>query len=83
MPVIKKNAIVPYSVSQMYALINDVKSYPEFLPHCEDSAILSEDEDEMRAKLILAWKGMQKSFTTCNRLQKDKMIEVRLEEGPL
>lgn len=82
MPTINKHAIVPYTAEQMYRLVADVRAYPEFLPWCQGSEIISEDEDEVRASLTLAWSGLQKSFTTCNRLQPHKMIEVRLVEGP-
>lgn len=66
----------------MYALVNDVESYPQFLPWCRSTRVLSRNEDEVRATIELARGGIQKSFTTCNRLQKDKMIEIRLVEGP-
>lgn len=79
---VNKTAIVPHSAAQMYALVNDINAYPEFLPNCSASEILSANDDEIKASLTLEWNGVKKSFSTCNRLQKDKMIEVRLEEGP-
>jgi ribosome-associated toxin RatA of RatAB toxin-antitoxin module len=66
----------------MFALVNDIEAYPQFLPWCRSARVHSRDEDEVRATLELARGAIQKSFTTCNRLQKDKMIEVRLVEGP-
>lgn len=75
--------VVPYTTAQMYTLVNDVESYPEFLPWCASSAILSKNEDEIYATLVLSYGGLRKSFTTCNRLQKNKMIEIRLIDGPL
>lgn len=82
MPIIQQNLIVPYSVSQMYELVNDVAAYADFLPWCKESNVLSQSEDEISATLLLSAGGFQKSFTTCNRLQKDKMIEIRLLDGP-
>ncbi len=32
MPQISRTALVPFSAEQMYQLVNDVKSYPDFLP---------------------------------------------------
>ncbi len=32
MPQISRTALVPYSAEQMYQLVNDVQSYPEFIP---------------------------------------------------
>lgn len=82
MPIIHRTALVAYSASQMFGLVNAIEDYPQFLPWCKTSKILSANEDEIRANLLLAKGGLEKSFTTCNRLQKDKMIEIRLLDGP-
>lgn len=37
---ISRTALVPYSAEQMYQLVNDVQSYPQFLPGCTGSRIL-------------------------------------------
>jgi len=82
MPVISKSALVPYSAAEMFALVNDIPAYPDFLPWCGDREVLTSNEDEIRAKVQLSRSGIKQSFTTLNRLQKDKMIEMRLVEGP-
>lgn len=82
MPVIKRTAEVPYSAAQMYRLVDDIDSYASFVPMCAASKVHHRDNDEVRATLTLAKGGVQKSFTTLNRLQQDKMIEVRLVDGP-
>lgn len=82
MPDIKRNETVPYTPAQMYELVNNVEQYSEFLPGCQESVVHSRNEDEVKASLVIAASGMSKSFTTMNRLQKDKMIEIRLVDGP-
>lgn len=82
MPVVKRSSLVPYSAEQMFELVNDIESYPQFLPWCTGSRILSRQGDEIRASVDLARGGVQKTFTTCNRAQHGKMIEIRLVEGP-
>ncbi len=79
---ISKNALVPYSAAEMFSLVNDIESYSQFLPWCRSSEVLSANEDEIRATIEIAHGSLRKSFTTCNRLQKNKMIEMRLEQGP-
>jgi len=74
--------VVPFSPTQMYALVDAVDEYSEFLPWCHSSEIHSRTEDEVHASLALALGGLHKSFTTCNRLQPGKMIEIRLVDGP-
>jgi len=79
---ISKFALVPYSPAQMFELVEDIESYAEFLPWCKGARVLSRTGDEVRATLELSKGGVEKAFTTCNRIQKNKMIEMRLVEGP-
>lgn len=82
MPTISRNALVPYNAADMYALVDDIESYPQFLPWCRSARVLARDEDEVRASIEISRSGLNKTFTTLNRLQKHKMIEIRLVEGP-
>lgn len=82
MTVVKKAIEVLYTPAEMYELVNDIERYPDFLPHCQTTLILSRTVDEVRAKVHLSKGGIQHSFSTVNRLQHNKMIEVRLLEGP-
>lgn len=79
---VKKTRIVSYSPTEMFDLVNAVEHYPEFLPYCAESQIHHRDQDEVQATLVIAAAGMHKSFTTHNRLQTNKMIEIRLIDGP-
>jgi len=79
---VNKSALVLYSAAEMYGLVNDIESYPRFLPWCRSTQVLSRDADEVRARIEMHKGGVHKSFTTCNRLQPGKMIEIRLLEGP-
>ena len=82
MPDINKSIVVPYSPAQMYALVNAIEDYPQFLPFCESSEVHSRTDDEVKASLVLSGFGVHKSFTTLNRLQHNKMIEIILLDGP-
>ena len=82
MTTLHRTALVPYSAAEMYALVNDIESYPNFLPWCRSAKVLDADPDALRASIELAKGPVNKSFTTINRIQKDKMIEMRLESGP-
>jgi ribosome-associated toxin RatA of RatAB toxin-antitoxin module len=79
---IQRKCQVPYAASEMYALVNDIEHYQDFLPWCKSSRVLSRTEIEVRATLVLTAGGLQKAFTTCNRLQHNKMIEITLVDGP-
>jgi len=79
---VNKSALVPYPASAMYALVNDVERYPEFLPWCRGARVLSQSESEMQASLDLARGGFHKTFTTRNSLQPGRAITMRLVDGP-
>lgn len=82
MPAISKSALVPFSAEQMFKLVDDVPQYPKFLPWCGGAEELSRDADSVRASVVIAHSGINKTFTTLNRLQSGKMIEMQLVDGP-
>lgn len=82
MPVVNRSALVPYSAAQMYALVDDIEHYPAFLPWCRSAREWSRSEEEVRASLEMQRGPLHRTFTTQNRLQRNKMIEMRLVEGP-
>lgn len=82
MPQVRRSALVSFSAKQMYDLVNDVDSYPEFLPGCSGSKILEHNEDTMKASVDVSKAGISKTFTTINRLTKDTVIMMELVDGP-
>jgi len=66
----------------MYALVNDVASYPEFLPWCRGSEVIESAPDRMLARLELARAGVSRWFTTRNALIPGRRIAIVLEHGP-
>ena len=80
---ISKTKIVPYTPQEMYDLVNAVENYPEFLSWCSQSVIHHRTEEEVKATMVMSAAGFTQSITTQNRMEKDKMIEIKLLEGPL
>jgi ribosome-associated toxin RatA of RatAB toxin-antitoxin module len=79
---IQKTALVPYTPAEMFALVSDIEAYPKFLPWCSGAHVRLRNEDDVEATIDISKAGVEKSFTTHNRHQVDKMIEMRLVEGP-
>ena len=79
---ISKSAIVPYSVEQMYQLVNQVDNYPEFLNWCVDASILKQTESQITASVKINKGAFNQSFTTINNLTKNKRIDMQLKDGP-
>ncbi|WP_252272795.1 type II toxin-antitoxin system RatA family toxin [Pseudomonas subflava] len=79
---IQRSALLPYPAQALFDLVNDVASYPQFLPWCAAAEVLEASESEMRATLTVAKGGISQQFSTHNRLVPGKSIEMRLVEGP-
>jgi ribosome-associated toxin RatA of RatAB toxin-antitoxin module len=82
MPSVNKSALVEYKPQDMFNIVNDVEKYPEFLPWCGSSQVLSRTGDEVKASVEISHSGIKKTFVTLNRIQTDKFIEMQLVEGP-
>ncbi len=82
MTTISRSALVSHSAEAMYDLVCDVARYQDFLPWCRASHVISADSEQMKATIVIAKGGLERSFTTLNRLQPGKMMEMRLVEGP-
>jgi len=82
MTAIHRSAIVPYSAARMFALVADIPSYPQFLPWCGGARIVSAQDDEVIAAIDIAYGSVHKTFSTRNLMQRHKMLEMRLIEGP-
>ena len=79
---VQRSALLPYSVTQMYQLVNDIDSYPEFIPWCVDCDIYNESENNKQATMHFASRGIKASVTTKNELMEDQKITMELIEGP-
>jgi ribosome-associated toxin RatA of RatAB toxin-antitoxin module len=66
----------------MFALVDDVPSYPGFLPWCRKAEILERDEREALARIEVHKGPLHARFTTRNRLDRPASIALQLVEGP-
>lgn len=79
---IHRSALVPHSASDMYALVADVESYPEFLPWCSDVEVHMRAGDVVEATLELHRGGLKKRFRTRNAMQPEQSMNLSLVGGP-
>ena len=79
---IARSAIVGRSADALYALVEDIESYPDFLPWCAASRVRERTPGRTVATLTLGGKGIRQSFTTENTNTPGRTIEMRLLEGP-
>jgi len=66
----------------MFDIVMDIEAYPSFLPWVVGATILTRQAGELSAELIADLAGSRHSFQTIDRFVTNKLIEVRLLEGP-
>ena len=79
---VKRSALVNQSPARLYALINDVESYPQFLPWCTHARVESRTPQEIVATIGVRQGALHGEFTTRNTLEADRSVQMRLVSGP-
>ena len=79
---VERSALVEFSAERMYALVNDVESYPQFLPWCSGASVTTNEPSHTVATLKINYRGIREQFTTDNENVPGSSIEMRLLSGP-
>ena len=87
MPTHTEKRIMPYTAKQMYDLVADVETYPDFLPWCAATRIRKVTKDShktiIEADLIIAFKVFRERFGSRVTLKAEKFsIDVEYLDGP-
>jgi len=78
----EETRLVDCSAQDMFDLVLDIEAYPVFLPWVADATILTKQAGELTAELIADLAGTRHSFKTIDRYVANKLVEIRLLEGP-
>jgi len=79
---VKRSALVSQSPARLFALINDIESYPQFLPWCTHASVRSRTPQEVVATIGVRQGALAGEFTTRNTLEADRRIHMQLVSGP-
>jgi coenzyme Q-binding protein COQ10 len=87
MPTHSETRRLPYSPSQMYALVADVANYPQFIPWISASRVRSVtpegDHAVMHADLVIGFKMFRERFLSRVTLWEDiRRIDTEYVDGP-
>lgn len=84
MPTHAEQRRLPYRQDQLYNLVADVESYPQFLPWCTACRITRRDgRNIVYADLVIGYKLMRERFTSRVILTPNDAIRVDYLQGPL
>jgi ribosome-associated toxin RatA of RatAB toxin-antitoxin module len=79
---VSKTVITPYTPAQMYALVSDIENYPNYLPWCASSTVLSQDGNRVVGRVDIAYLKVKAHFTTENINTPNQRIDLNLVDGP-
>ena len=82
MPKHFETRVLPYSSKQIFNLVSDIESYPEFLPWCIGTRILKQEKNIIYADLIVGFKLVREVYTSKVILESPRNIDVEYEKGP-
>jgi ribosome-associated toxin RatA of RatAB toxin-antitoxin module len=82
MAVVEKTVLVPFSAAQMFALVDGVEQYPQFLPWCDAASVSTLPDGKTHATLHINYHHVKHSFTTENTRTVSERIEMTLKDGP-
>ncbi len=74
---------LPYTPEQMFDLVADVPSYPEFLPWVSAIRVRSNSETMMTADMVVGFKSLRETFTSKVEKHRPESIHVDYVDGPL
>ncbi len=77
-----KSVLVEHPAASMFALVDAVEDYPQFLPWCGGTQVLERRAEITRATIHIDFHGVKQSFTTCNRKEEPEWMHIGLEHGP-
>jgi len=82
MAIVEKSVLLPFSAEQMFALVDTVADYPQFLPWCGGTSVTVLDENKIQATVHINYHHVKQSFTTENVRCAPQLIEIKLLDGP-
>ena len=82
MPEVHKSVLVAHPAQRMFALVDAVEKYPEFLPWCDGTELIYRDAHVTRATIRINYRGIRQSFSTENAKSEPRLMQIRLLEGP-
>lgn len=79
---VERSALVPYTPAQMFALVEDIEKYPQFVPWVASARLIERNEHEVIGQLEMERGGLREKFTTRNVLSPPNRMELKLVDGP-
>jgi ribosome-associated toxin RatA of RatAB toxin-antitoxin module len=82
MPLVEKSVLIERTPAEMFALVDRVEDYPQFLPWCGGTELHQRDEATTEATIRIAYRGINSHFSTVNNKVVPTLMRIHLRDGP-
>jgi len=82
MPTHHETRFLPQTADQLFDLVSDVEDYPNFLPWCVALRVTSNQDNIIRADMVVGFKMIREKFTSKVTLTPKERIDVEYLDGP-
>ena len=79
----RETRILPYTADQLFNLVMDIRSYPDFLPWCRGVRVKEMAESSITADLVIGYKVYSERFRSHVKFTRPTYINVDYLKGPL
>ena len=82
MPTHHETRFLPQTADQLFDLVSDVEDYPNFLPWCVALRVTGNQDNIIRADMVVGFKMIREKFTSKVTLTPKERIDVEYLDGP-
>lgn len=79
---VEKSVIIARTPAQMFELVDRVEDYPQFLPWCGGTELLSRSPTHTAARIHIDYHGLKAHFATENAKEAPHWMKIAFREGP-
>lgn len=82
MALVEKSVLIMRTPAQMFELVDRVEEYPQFLPWCGGTDLISRSDDHTAARIYINYHGIKAQFATENTKEPPHLMKIAFREGP-
>ena len=82
MALVEKSVLIERTSAQMFALVDRIEDYPQFLPWCGGADLHERTPTLTAATVHIDYHGLKAHFSTENNKVEPTLMDIRLTDGP-